>query len=554
MRTTIIMSRLTLYVLFGATFLPGFLSDPFDPRTAYSIGNGVPSEVNNEIVSHEIVPLKIREKRQVSVSIPPSSSPPQVSAPSKTSPIGKQNSIWANKTRNPVTTGQSQSPSSGSDGTNLLRNPGNIFTSNNATEHQTTILPAVEEDDAFINGTLAEIPFSPTDFNKENYTEKEDNFLYYVVQYKPPTAGEDFWIGGNKTKHDMLSQAHRRAATLKPKFDFPFYGHLITNLTIATGGFIYLGDQVHAWLAATQYVAPLMGNFETQTSPNSNVSFLSTSEFFVVEWSEVKLHDSPEIGNFTFQTTLYKNGTIVFAYKNVPIAVNAINDTQHPVKVGLSDAYIRDKSILVLKQKTIYEYHRVDLKDKGFQIVNGSAIIFRLQETCLTFTTCETCTAENGTDFDCAWCPKLNRCSSGWDRQRQDWMLNNCDKENVHVQLPKYCPAGGFTFNYSNPTTSSSRHDDIDSNHDTPNFPDHRQFKPETSQVQKSKTSDSGGTSAGGVIAILFFVIVIFASVGWLAYAYFYPHTTSGQLLIRYRPSQWTRGDRIRYSAASIHM
>lgn len=60
----------------------------------------------------------------------------------------------------------------------------------------------------------------------------------------------------------------------------------------------------------------------------------------------MKLHDSPEIGNFTFQTTLYKNGTIVFAYKNVPIAVNAINDTQHPVKVGLSDAYIRDKSIL----------------------------------------------------------------------------------------------------------------------------------------------------------------------------------------------------------------
>lgn len=36
--------------------------------------------------------------------------------------------------------------------------------------------------------------------------------MYYVVQYKPPTAGEDFWIGGNKTKHDMLSQAHRRAA------------------------------------------------------------------------------------------------------------------------------------------------------------------------------------------------------------------------------------------------------------------------------------------------------------------------------------------------------
>lgn len=63
--------------------------------------------------------------------------------------------------------------------------------------------------------------------------------------------------------------------TVKPKFPIMFYGHHLPNLTVATGGFIYLGDQVHAWLAATQYVAPLMANFDSSTSPNATVSYLS---------------------------------------------------------------------------------------------------------------------------------------------------------------------------------------------------------------------------------------------------------------------------------------
>lgn len=91
-----------------------------------------------------------------------------------------------------------------------------------------------------------------------------DNFLYYEAEYKP--KGEAYWvdlIGDNRTTHDMLSNAHRRAAvsfkfdmrwrslkiysscilmvitilvqTLKPMFEFPFYGYNIKNLTIATG-------------------------------------------------------------------------------------------------------------------------------------------------------------------------------------------------------------------------------------------------------------------------------------------------------------------------------
>lgn len=48
---------------------------------------------------------------------------------------------------------------------------------------------------------------------------------------------------------------------------------------------------------------------------------------------------------FTFAVTLYKNGDIVFAYKNIPIAVDEIDDTAHPVKIGISDAYLTDRVI-----------------------------------------------------------------------------------------------------------------------------------------------------------------------------------------------------------------
>ena len=54
---------------------------------------------------------------------------------------------------------------------------------------------------------------------------------------------------------------------------FPFYGHDVRNITIATGGFLYTGDYVHSWLAATQYIAPLMANFDTSSSPNSKIRY-----------------------------------------------------------------------------------------------------------------------------------------------------------------------------------------------------------------------------------------------------------------------------------------
>lgn len=66
--------------------------------------------------------------------------------------------------------------------------------------------------------------------------------------------------------------------TVKLKFDFPFYGHKVRNITIATGGFLYTGEYVHSWLAATQYIAPLMANFDTRLSNDSFVKYVDNGK------------------------------------------------------------------------------------------------------------------------------------------------------------------------------------------------------------------------------------------------------------------------------------
>lgn len=67
--------------------------------------------------------------------------------------------------------------------------------------------------------------------------------------------------------------------TVQLSFDFPFYGHPVRNITVATGGFLYTGEYVHSWLAATQYIAPLMANFDTSISNESYVKYYDSGEY-----------------------------------------------------------------------------------------------------------------------------------------------------------------------------------------------------------------------------------------------------------------------------------
>ena len=152
--------------------------------------------------------------------------------------------------------------------------------------------------------------------------EQDKNYFYNLDNQNSsgPTAGR-------VKDHPMLSQSYRRAATINLSFKFPFYGHLVENITIATGGFLYTGDYVHSWLAATQYIAPLMANFDTSSTHNARIRYLDDGDKLIVEWKDVYLQDKSTDGRdgpFTFQVILFGNGNITFAYETIPIDINII--------------------------------------------------------------------------------------------------------------------------------------------------------------------------------------------------------------------------------------
>ncbi|XP_051958880.1 plexin domain-containing protein 1-like isoform X2 [Xyrauchen texanus] len=265
----------------------------------------------------------------------------------------------------------------------------------------------------------------------------EDSQKYYSWHSFGPgdKRTQQLWVDldsvhqGPVRVHGILSNTHRQASRVALTFDFPFYGHQVRQITIATGGFIFTGEITHRMLTATQYIAPLMANFDPSFSKNSTVRYLDNGDVFVVQWDKVRLKDREMEGAFTFQAVLHRNGTIVFGYKDVPVLVEKINSTEHPVKVGLSDAFMASLSSPQSpdnRRRTIYEYHRVEIDTT--KIVSRSAFEFSPLPTCLQHTTCGQCIQSNVTT-GCGWCNTLQRCSDGIDRYRQEWLDYSCSEE-----------------------------------------------------------------------------------------------------------------------------
>lgn len=346
----------------------------------------------------------------------------------------------------------------------------------------------------------------------------------------------------------LLSQSHRRAATVKLKFDFPFYGHKVRNITIATGGFLYTGEYVHSWLAATQYIAPLMANFDTRLSNDSYVKYADNGTAFTVVWEKVVLQDKPDAGAFTFQVTLHQNGDIVFVYSVIPLMVEQIEDTAHPVKVGLSDAYIMDRIVFFVRRKTIYEYHRVNFNRQD--IKNWTVIYLNALPTCLQMDNCKDCLTELK-KFDCKWCSQLNQCSTGTFRSRQDWLLKGCDVKKI--KDVDNCPASTTMYKEQEEEFNHVLHVHSEETV-TVSEMNAKQERPGTSPLERSRDNNMN-MGVSGIIGILLVVGLVVGLVAWAGYAYRNPHSASGQMLIRYRPSQWSwRRGEARYTAATIHM
>uniref|UniRef100_A0A3P9A7L6 Plexin domain containing 1 n=1 Tax=Esox lucius TaxID=8010 RepID=A0A3P9A7L6_ESOLU len=246
----------------------------------------------------------------------------------------------------------------------------------------------------------------------------EDNGRYYSVSWFGPDdrRTDELWVDlnnfqhGQVRMHGILSNTHRQAARVALSFNFPFYGHNLRQITIATGGFIFMGEVTHRMLTATQYIAPLMANFDPGFSKESTVQYMDNGESFVVQWERVRLRGREAEGAYTFQAALHHTGTITFSYRDIPLPVEMISSPEHPVRVGLSDAFMVNLPSLQspdTQRRMIYEYHRVDVDTT--KITNYSAYEFTALPTCLQHDSCDLCLSSKLTS-GCAWCNVLQRC------------------------------------------------------------------------------------------------------------------------------------------------
>ncbi|XP_065756505.1 plexin domain-containing protein 2 isoform X2 [Phocoena phocoena] len=334
-------------------------------------------------------------------------------------------------------------------------------------------------------------------------------------------------------------------------FDFPFYGHFLREITVATGGFIYTGEVVHRMLTATQYIAPLMANFDPSVSRNSTVRYFDNGTALVVQWDHVHLQDNYNLGSFTFQATLLMDGRIIFGYKEIPVLVTQISSTNHPVKVGLSDAFVvvhRIQQIPNVRRRTIYEYHRVELQMS--KITNISAVEMTPLPTCLQFNGCGPCVSSQ-IGFNCSWCSKLQRCSSGFDRHRQDWVDSGCPEESKEKLCDTTEPVERSTQTTTIRATSTQfRVLTTTRRAATPRLPTSLPTEDDTkialhlkdngASTDDSAAEKKGGTlHAGLIVGILILVLIIAAAILVTVYMYHHPTSAASIFFIERRPSRW---------------
>ncbi|XP_050980883.1 plexin domain-containing protein 2 [Labeo rohita] len=386
---------------------------------------------------------------------------------------------------------------------------------------------------------------------------RDMDHIYYTSKFYGPlhSPEKDLWVNIEQTDmgevHRILSNTHRQTLRVNLSFDFPFYGHSLREIHVATGGFIYTGDIIHKMLTATQYIAPLMANFDLSISQNSTIMYCDNGTALVVQWDRVYLQDASHLGSFTFQAALYKDGRITFAYKEVPIDISKINSVNHPVKVGLSDAFVvlhKIEQLPNVRRRTIYEYHRVELLKS--KIANVTAVEMLPLPTCLQFSSCETCVmAQIG--FNCSWCSRLQRCSSGFDQYRQDWVdsgclteikSQRCDKKQPAVRSSTPAVQTGVTAvsvtTTTSPTSASSVTTKLTS---TPlfirNLP--TSILTDDSQMDIIEKQTEEQMQTGLLIGILITMVLMVVAVLATIYMYYHPTSSASLFFIERRPTHW---------------
>uniref|UniRef100_A0A3Q2TCQ2 Plexin domain containing 2b n=1 Tax=Fundulus heteroclitus TaxID=8078 RepID=A0A3Q2TCQ2_FUNHE len=369
------------------------------------------------------------------------------------------------------------------------------------------------------------IGFPKPSFALGFFQEDMDHNYYTSKTYGPSDPmSKDLWVNidqleKDKVKiHGILSNTHRQAARVNLSFDFPFYGHLLREITVATGGKL---ESALSVVVMSVIVGPRTA--------------------LVVQWDHVHLQDNYNLGSFTFQATLHNTGRIVFAYKEV--------DSYSRVDL-LSRFFLC--LIFYVRRRTIYEYHRVELTKT--RITNSSAVEMMPLPTCLQFSSCGACISSH-INFNCSWCHRLNRCSSGFDRHRQDWVDNSCPDETKDkmCDIDDTTQLHPFTTTITGRTASGSKGTTAgwgmpSTSHTPTSAPTEddtkialhlrdNQVMPADSAV--NRVPGTHPLHTGLILGILLVMLVMIAGVLITVYVYHHPTSAASLFLIERRPSKW---------------
>lgn len=398
-------------------------------------------------------------------------------------------------------------------------------------------LPGDHKETSFHSTTSTTSTSLPVDsITPMTYIKSYSNEQYYnmTIMYDSSHAYWDEMY--NHTKHGYLfGGVHFRSVPIPLSFTMPFYGHKINKVLLTTGGFIYMSPFVHNSLTYSQYVAPLMANFDTKGN-NSEILYKEYENSSIVfEWRNVQLNKERNHGQFTFQVKLYHNGTIIFVYKTVPMYVGDISASSHAVKQGLSDAYYEDHEHAGLKRRTIIMYNTIEINDT--LITDSTVVLLDPLPTCNSFTDCNQCVSQQ-TDFICFWCDKLSRCSDGLDWKFQEWRDSGCNETggNTSSICNTIAPISLPTTTKTSSLATTTSHGaaltytpTVTKNTSNPTIIARQEHKSEANELTV-------------IIPITSVFVLLIGVVGiWIYYAYTHPNTRSGKLLIEYRPSQLKR-------------
>ncbi|XP_042249512.1 plexin domain-containing protein 1-like isoform X1 [Thunnus albacares] len=376
----------------------------------------------------------------------------------------------------------------------------------------------------------------------------EDSGKYYTWRSFGPEdqRTQELWVDmsdirhGQVRVHGILSNSYKQAVRVALSFDFPFYGHYLRQITIATGGFIFTGDITHRMLTTTQYIAPLMANFDPSYSKESTVQYLDNGKVFVVQWERVRLLGKESEGAFTFQATLYKTGAITFSYRDIPLSLDVISSAQHPVKVGLSDAFMVTSASSQspdAQRRMIYEYHRAEINTT--KITNYSAVEFTPLPTCLQHNNCELCHSSNQTS-GCSWCNVLQRCSDGMDRHRQEWLDYACSEESKDATCEDY-----FRGDSSIGPSITPEMEDVTSltplqnGCESDDYTKCHIFKTGSDVKTDSSTTSEGLANSGVIAGIAAALVLLLALTVVALYINYHPTAASPLYLIQRRKNYW---------------